>query len=124
MPLAGFPMFHRHRFALMLTRQWTAPMRHACRPAKARHHRTGQFYPTVRSAVAWSELLTSSGADRLEEDASSCDPDKALQERQDHLPSFHHCKAMARQSERIVCLAVAVNHSLPYDRQMQRVRIR
>src|SRR5437868_15450965 len=98
MPLARFPMFCRRRFASMLTRRWTAPMRHACRPAKAQHHRTRLFYPIVRSAVAWSELLTSSGADRLEEDASSCDPDKALRERQDHLLSFDHCKAMARQS--------------------------
>src|SRR5258707_13798683 len=90
-------MFRGRRSALTLTRRWTVPTRHACRREKEQRRRTKQFYPTVRSAPAWSGLLASSEKDKPEEDASCFDPDKALRERQDHLPSFDHCKAMARQ---------------------------
>src|SRR6266498_3539037 len=83
MELARYLMFHGRWFALMLTRRWTAPTRHVCRREKEQRRRTGKFYPTVRSAAAWSERLTSSERDKPEEDASCCDPDKGRTEQQD-----------------------------------------
>ena len=81
----------------MSMRRSIAPRRHVRRREKEQCRRTEQFYPTVQSVAAWFELLTSSEKDKPEEDASCCDPDKALRERQDHLRTFDHCKAMTRQ---------------------------
>src|SRR4029077_33146 len=75
-------MFRGRRFALMLMRRWTAPMRHVCRRETVQSHRRGQSCPGVQSVAAWSEPLTSSEEDKPEEDASCCDPDKGLGERQ------------------------------------------
>src|SRR5437667_10888594 len=92
-------MFHECRCALMLSRPWIAPMRHVCRREKEQCRRTAQFYPTVQSAAARSELLTPSERDRPEEDASFCDPDKGPTERQDS----------ARSSESYVLLGECNN---------------
>src|SRR4029453_9163143 len=97
MPPTRYLMFRGCRFALMLMQRWIAPTRHVCRREKEQRRRKGQFYLTVRSAAAWSGLLTSLEKDRPEEDASCCDSDKALRERQDDLPPFDHCKLMAQQ---------------------------
>src|SRR6187200_2456566 len=99
MSLTRFLRSRGRRFALMLTRRWTAPMRRVCCREKEQRRRTGQFYPTVRSAAAWSGLLTSSEKDKPEKDASCCDPDKRGGERQDHPASFSDLPKLRGQEE-------------------------
>src|ERR1700686_1675038 len=65
----------------MLLRRWTAPTRPLCHPEKEQCHRRGRSYPTAQS-TACSELLTVSGKDKPEKNASCCDPDKGSTERQ------------------------------------------
>src|SRR6187551_1586440 len=99
MSLTRYPMFGECRFALMLTQRWTAPTRLVCRQEREQRRRRGQFYPTVRSAAAWSGLLTSLEKDKPEEDASCCDPDKRGGERQDHPASFSDLPKLRGQEE-------------------------
>src|SRR6266516_4921566 len=66
----------------MSLRRLTAPMRRVCHLEKEQHRCTEQFYPIVLSAAAWFELSMSSGKDKPQENASSCDPDKGQTERQ------------------------------------------
>jgi hypothetical protein len=49
---------------------------------KEQHRCKEEFYPIVPSVAACFELSMSSGRDKPEEDASSCDPDKGRMQRQ------------------------------------------
>ena len=59
-------------------------MRRVCHQEKEQHRRIEQFYLTVQSAAAWSELSMTSERGKPGENASFCDPDKAMMQRQEN----------------------------------------
>src|SRR6266404_9766577 len=68
-------MCRERKSASKSLRRWTAPRRRACHRGKELYRHKAQSYPTVQS-TACSELLTASGKERPEKNASCCDPDK------------------------------------------------
>src|SRR5260370_5339360 len=68
----------------MLLRRWTVPMRHVCRREKERRRRTKQSCPVVPSTAAYLERSMSLAGETPPENASSCDPDKRMMQRQEN----------------------------------------
>src|SRR5882724_3106065 len=77
-------MSHERESASTLSPPSTAPMRRVCYQEKEQDRCIEQFYLTVQLAAAWSELLTTSEGDKLGENASFCDPDKVMMQRQEN----------------------------------------
>src|SRR6266566_10014857 len=74
-------MYREGKSASRSLRRWTAPRRRVCHRGKEQYRHKAQSYPTVPS-TACSELLTASGKDRPEKNASWRNPDKGLRAQQ------------------------------------------
>src|SRR6266436_10059920 len=68
----------------MLLRRWIAPMPDLPHREKERRRRTKQSCPVVPSTAAYIERSMSLAGETPRENASSCDPDKRMMQRQEN----------------------------------------